>query len=225
MNNLCNQTLKDDVKRSAYDTSADFSGAILESLDGQYFITDVCANLTNKKFARDVDCVIQRAQNAGVKKIIVSGTNIQTSKEALRLTRLFPDYIYCAAGVHPNDAKTWDDDVEVALREIISNPECKAIGQCGLDFAKSISEPHEQKDVLKKQVQLAVELKKPILICEKDAHSDLVELLKSNVPCLPEIVIHSFSGKIEELQTYLSLGCYIGLNDLVIALASARVMV
>ncbi|CAL1272258.1 unnamed protein product [Larinioides sclopetarius] len=131
-------------------SSSDLAEA-LEDLSGQYFITDVSANLTNKKFARDVDGVIERAQSAGVKKIIVSGTNIQSSKEALRLTRIFPDYIYCAAGIHPNEAKSWDDDMEVSLREILSNPECVAVGQCGLDYTKKFSEPAEQKEVLNKQ--------------------------------------------------------------------------
>ncbi|GFY71469.1 hypothetical protein TNIN_489521 [Trichonephila inaurata madagascariensis] len=201
------KVVKDDAKRTL-----DSAEAALEDLSGQYFITDVCANLTNKKFARDVDGVIQRAQNAGVKKVIVSGTNIQSSKEALRLTRIFPDYVYCAAGIHPNEAKIWDEEVESSLREILSNPECVAVGQCGLDYTKKFSEPAEQKEVLSKQLNIASELKMPILICERDAHDDLVEILKNNIHNLPEIVIHSFCGKISELETYLSFGCYIGLT-------------
>ncbi|KAF8796201.1 3'-5' ssDNA/RNA exonuclease TatD-like [Argiope bruennichi] len=192
-------------------SSSDLADA-LEDLSGQYFITDVSANLTNKKFARDVDGVIERAQNAGVKKIIVSGTNIQSSKEALRLTRIFPDYIYCAAGIHPNEAKSWDDDIEASLRGILSNPECVAVGQCGLDYTKKFSEPAEQKEVLNKQLKIAAELKMPILICEREAHEDLIEILKNNIHNLPEIIIHSFCGKINELNTYLSFGCYIGLT-------------
>lgn len=201
------KVVQDDVKRTF-----DSAEAVLEDLSGQYFITDVCANLTNKKFARDVDGVIQRAQNAGVKKVIVSGTNIQSSKEALRLTRIFPDYVYCAAGIHPNEAKFWDEEIETSLREILSNPECVAVGQCGLDYTKKFSEPAEQKEVLNKQLNIAIELKMPILICEREAHDDLVEILKNNIHNLPEIVIHSFCGKISELKTYLSLGCYIGLT-------------
>lgn len=208
MSSASNQSSKDDIKGNS---SADSAAAVLKSLDDQYFITDVCANLTNKKFARDVDSVVQRAQNAGVKKIIVSSTNIQSSKEALRLTRIFPDYVYCAAGVHPNEAKTWDSDVEAALKVILSNPECVAIGQCGLDYSKTFSDPEEQKEVLNKQIKLAIDLKMPIFIFEKEAHKDLIEILRSNLD-LPEIVIHSFSGKIDELQAYLQLGCYIGLT-------------
>lgn len=204
------QSTKDGVKGTGSSEAADCA-AVLKSLDDQYFITDVCANLTNKKFARDVDSVIQRAQNAGVKKIIVSSNNIQSSKESLRLTRLFPDYVYSTAGIHPNEAKIWDSDVEKALRVMLSNPECVAVGQCGLDYSKNFSDPEEQKEVLEKQIKLAVELKMPIFVFEKEAHKDLVELLRNHID-LPEIIIHSFSGKIDELQSYLRLGCYIGLT-------------
>lgn len=199
------------VVKDSPGSSSDLAEA-LEDLSGQYFITDISANLTNKKFARDVDGVIERAQNAGVKKIIVSGTNIQSSKEALRLTRIYPDYIYCAAGIHPNEAKSWDDGIEASLRQILSNPECIAVGQCGLDYTKKFSEPAEQKEVLNKQLKIAAELKMPILICEREAHEDLIEILKNNTQNLPEIIIHSFCGKISELNTYLSFGCYIGLT-------------
>ncbi|XP_015919366.2 3'-5' ssDNA/RNA exonuclease TatD [Parasteatoda tepidariorum] len=212
MSSDSSQVLKDDVKRSKFNTSSDCAEAMLEKMDGEYLITDVCANLTNKKFARDVDSVIQRSKNAGIKKIIVSGTNIASSREALRLTRLYPDYIYCAAGVHPNEAKNWDEDFEEELKDILSNPECVAIGQCGLDYSKNVSEQSEQKEVLIKQLKLAKELKKPILISERDAHNDLLEILKNNSSSLPDILIHSFCGKVEELKAYLSSGCYIGLT-------------
>ncbi|KAG8194517.1 hypothetical protein JTE90_013269 [Oedothorax gibbosus] len=207
---MSNQAVSNPQEQSV--VSSGGAEAALEVLSGQYFVTDVCASLTNKKYARDLDGVVQRAKNAGVKKIIVSGTNIQSSKEALRLTRLYPDYIYCAAGVHPNEAKTWDNDVQSTLKEILSNAECVAVGQCGLDYSKNLSEPEEQKEVLSKQLNMAAELKMPILICEREAHNDLVQILKNNIHNLPQIVIHSFSGKVDELKTFLSLDCYIGLT-------------
>lgn len=60
--------------------------------------------------------------------------------------------IYTYLGIHPNEAKTWDSEVEFALKELLSNPECVALGQCGLDYSKTFSDPDEQKEVLKKQV-------------------------------------------------------------------------
>ena len=75
-----------------------------------YIIVDIGANLTNKKFSRDLDQVIQRAREAGVTKIMVTGTSIHSTKEALRLTRLYPGTLYSTAGIHPHDAKSWDED-------------------------------------------------------------------------------------------------------------------
>ena len=69
---------------------------------------DVGANLTNKKFGRDLDSVIQRAKDAGISKIMVTGTSVQASKDALRLSRLYPGTLYATAGIHPHDAKSWD---------------------------------------------------------------------------------------------------------------------
>lgn len=189
--------------------------AILQSLDGQYFLVDICANLTNKKFARDVDSVVQRSKDAGVKKIIVSSSSIQSSKEALRLTRIFPSYIYCTAGVHPHDAKSWTENTITALKEILMNQECVALGQCGLDYTKNFSEPNEQKEVFRKQVELSCDLQKPLLVYERSAHEDLVEILSSCSGKLPTIVLHSFAGNVDQLEKYLSMGFYIGLSGYV----------
>ena len=101
-----------------------------------YIIVDIGANLTNKKFSRDLDAVIQRAREAGVTKIMVTGTSIHSTKEALRLTRLYPGTLYSTAGqsltfiaqdsayvgiiitgIHPHDAKSWDDDTCTEIKE------------------------------------------------------------------------------------------------------------
>ncbi len=126
---------------------------VLKQLDN-YIIVDVGANLTNKKFARDLDSVIQRAQDAGVNKIMVTGTSIQASKDALRLARLYPATLYATAGVHPHDAKSWDEDEDTlsTLKDLIQNPEVVAVGECGLDFNRNFSPPNVQLDVFEKQV-------------------------------------------------------------------------
>ncbi|KAL1477586.1 hypothetical protein MTO96_035621 [Rhipicephalus appendiculatus] len=114
--------------------------------DDNYILVDICANLVNKKFNRDLESVIQRAKDAGVKKMIVLGTSLHSTKEALRLTRMHPGTVYCTAGIHPHDAKSWGDDDEAleVLRSVASNPECVAIGECGLDFSKDFSSPECQ---------------------------------------------------------------------------------
>ena len=125
-----------------------------EMIIDNYIIVDVGANLTNKKFARDLDAVIQRAKDAGVSKIMVTGTSMQASKDALRLSRLYPGSLYATAGVHPHDAKSWDEEEDsmTLLKDLVRNPEVVAVGECGLDFNRNFSPPNVQLDVFEKQV-------------------------------------------------------------------------
>jgi len=179
-----------------------------------YIIVDVGANLTNKKFGRDLDSVIQRAKDAGISKIMVTGTSVQASKDALRLSRLYPGTLYATAGIHPHDAKSWDEDEDTLslLKDLVCNPEVVAVGECGLDFNRNFSPPNVQLDVFEKQIKLACEVKKPLFLHERDAHTEMVELLTRYQHQLPICVIHCFTGTKEHALTYLKLGCYIGLT-------------
>ncbi|KAI4490331.1 hypothetical protein M0802_010708 [Mischocyttarus mexicanus] len=178
-----------------------------------YIIVDVGANLTNKKYSRDLDSVIQRAKDAGVQKIMVTGASIRSSKEALRLTRIYPGTLYSTAGVHPHDAKSWENpDTLQELESIATNPECVAIGECGLDYNRDFSDPETQRNVFHKQVELACQLNKPLIIHERAAQADVLEVLSHYKNRLPPVLIHSFIGTAEEAQIYLDQGFYLGIT-------------
>ncbi|PSN47590.1 3'-5' ssDNA/RNA exonuclease TatD [Blattella germanica] len=167
-----------------------------------YVIIDIGANLTNKKYGRDLDSVIQRAKDAGmifnivtcVQKIMVTGTSLRSSREALRLTRIYPGTLYSTAGIHPHDAKSWTDGYLDELKEMALSPECVGIGECGLDYNRDFSSPEVQKEVFELQVKLACELGKPLLLHERDAHQDVVDILSKYKDHLPPVVIHCFTG-------------------------------
>jgi TatD DNase family protein len=190
--------------------------------DSNYILVDIGANLTNKKYLRDQDSVVQRAKDSGVKKIICSGFNVNVSKEALRLTRIYPDVIFSTAGIHPHDAKSWDSDSEVELEKLCQNSECVAVGECGLDFNRNFSPPDVQLEVFEKQVQLACKLRKPMFLHERDAHTDMVRILQkysatdNGANVLPldlsKCVIHCFTGTVDQAKTYLGMGLYIGIT-------------
>lgn len=91
-------------------------------------------------------------QIAGVQKIIVVGMSVHASKEALRLAHLYPDYLYCTVGVHPHEARTWNDDTYKELKAMAENRECVAIGECGLDFNRDFSPQDIQKLAFEQQV-------------------------------------------------------------------------
>ncbi|XP_045476862.1 3'-5' ssDNA/RNA exonuclease TatD [Harmonia axyridis] len=184
----------------------------MEKCYENYILIDIGANLTNKKYSRDLDAVIQRAKDSGVQKIMVTGTSVKASKEALRLTRIYPETLYSTAGIHPHDAKSFDEDEWLDLKNIASSPECVAIGECGLDFNRNFSEPEVQKEVFRKHVELAIELNKPLFVHERDAYDDLHKILDEYSGKLPPVVIHCFTGTDQQALGYLSKDFYIGLT-------------
>lgn len=184
----------------------------MEKYYENYILIDIGANLTNKKYGRDLDSVIQRAKDSGVRKIMVTGTSVKASKEALRLTRIYPDTLYSTAGIHPHDAKSYTDESWDELRHIANNTECVAIGECGLDYNRNFSDPEDQKLVFRKHVELAIETNKPIFVHERDAHEDLLKVLDEYSAKLPPVVIHCFTGTQEQALAYLDKGFYIGLT-------------
>ncbi|XP_066140026.1 3'-5' ssDNA/RNA exonuclease TatD [Euwallacea fornicatus] len=186
--------------------------AAMEKCYENYILIDVGANLTNKKYSRDLDSVVQRAKDSGVQKIMVTGTSVKGSKEALRLTRIYPGTLYSTAGIHPHDAKSYDDQSWEELKRIVQNPECVAIGECGLDYNRNFSEPEDQKAVFEKHINLAIEHNKPLFIHERDAFNELNEILDRYSNNLPPVVIHCFTGSFENALAYLSKGYYIGLT-------------
>lgn len=120
------------------------------------------------------------SQCQGVQKIMVPGGSVRSSKEALRLTRIYPGIIYSTAGIHPHDSKSVveDPDSWIEFCAIAENPECVAIGPCGLDYQRDFSEPEVQREIFEKQIRLACDLQKPILIHERSAQSDVLDILE-----------------------------------------------
>ncbi|XP_075223222.1 3'-5' ssDNA/RNA exonuclease TatD [Lycorma delicatula] len=177
-----------------------------------YILIDAGANLTNKKFGRDLESVIQRAKDAGVQKMIVPGSSLKSSRESLRLARIYPDTLYSTAGVHPHDAKSWNNDSLAELKSIAECTECVAIGECGLDYNRDFSPPEIQQIVFEKQIELACDLKKPLFIHERDAHDDVVTILSRHKDSLPSVFLHSFTGNCKQAKEYIDMGIYIGIT-------------
>lgn len=177
-----------------------------------YVLIDVGANLTNRKFSRDLESVVQRAKDAGVQKIIAIGSSLKSSKEALRLARIHPGMVYSTAGIHPHEAKCWDEDYMAELRDLVTSAECVAIGECGLDYSRDFSSPDTQDMVFQRQLELACEVKKPLMIHEKNAHNEVIDLLNKYKTDLPATILHSYVGNRTHVRAYLQLGSYIAIN-------------
>ena len=173
---------------------------------------DIGINLTNKRFDKDREVVISNAKQSGVEALIITGTSLQESEQALTLTQSVPGFLYCTAGIHPHDAKTFDETSLNTLRQLAQNNSVKAIGECGLDFNRNFSTPKEQENAFVQQLELAVELQLPVFMHERDASERFTALLTPYLPQLPNAVLHCFTGSKTELLHYIDLGLHIGIT-------------
>lgn len=177
-----------------------------------YELVDIGANLGHPSYKQDLENVLKRARQAGISKLMITGTSEKISRESMALAETMPGFLYFTAGLHPHDAKDCDDNSIVTLRSLQQHRQCVAVGECGLDFNRNFSPQEVQICVFKKQVELACELKKPLFIHEREAHKDMVHILSEAGDRLPPAVMHCFTGTENEAKKYIEMGLYIGLT-------------
>jgi len=191
-------------------------------------LTDTHCHLDFHKFDEDRTAVIERADKAGLVRILIPALSVQSSLSVINLAESHP-MLYAAIGVQPNESLTWDNASISALRELSVNPKVVAIGEIGLDYYWDVA-PHEhQQRVFRAQLDLAAELELPVVIhlrekgdaaggpCADDARTILegwVAGLGSEKDALRKNpgVLHSFSGSLETAQWAIEHNFYIGMT-------------
>ncbi|NTS76953.1 TatD family hydrolase [Catenovulum sp. SM1970] len=175
-------------------------------------LVDIGVNLTNSRFDKDRQAVIEQCKVSGVEKVIVTGTDLTESVAAQALAAQYPHQLYSTAGVHPHDAKSIDvvDDMLAQLTDLYRREEVVAIGECGLDFNRDFSPRPQQQAIFKAQVELACQLNAPLFMHQRDAHDTFIEIVKPFREQIRAGVVHCFTGTETELNDYLELGFYIG---------------
>jgi len=183
-----------------------------------YSLIDIGVNLMSPAFDHDREAVIARAETAGVKTLVITGSSIASSAEALAFAQTHPQ-CKTTAGVHPHNAKDWDASAAARLEELVSRKSAAiptalpaAIGECGLDYNRNFSPPLDQRKCFEDQLALAARLGKPVFLHERDAFEDFLSILKQYRARLPGAVVHCFTGGEVELEAYLALDCYIGIT-------------
>jgi len=171
-------------------------------------VIDIGANLTHSAFRDDLADVVARARQAGVGTIVVTGTTVEESRHAAAIADRFE--LYSTAGVHPHHAKECDATTVAALRELAKHRRVVAIGECGLDFNRNYSPHPDQEKWFVAQLELGIELGKPLFLHSRDAHPRFSDILKSH--SIERAVAHCFTGEKDELHAYLDLGLYIGIT-------------
>ena len=173
---------------------------------------DIGVNLTGSQFKKDRDKVVREAVEAGVTKMVVTGTSEAASRDAALLTGVHPDILWATAGVHPHDAKTCDDDTVRYLQQLSKLPRVVAIGECGLDFNRDRSPRPVQEKWFEAQLELAAEVQLPVFLHERDAYDRFYAILRQWRDKLPGAVVHCFTGTQDALRAYLDLDCHIGIT-------------
>lgn len=171
---------------------------------------DIGINLTNKQFQNDIDDVVQNALDADVSQMILTGTSVRNSEESSRIAKEYPGILYATAGIHPHDAKSFDAQSISKLRNLLKQKHVVSVGECGLDFDRDFSPRNIQETCYKAQLELAIEVQKPLFLHERAAFTKFMDITKDYLPQLPKAVVHCFTGTLQEAKTYLDNGFYLG---------------
>ncbi len=174
-------------------------------------LVDIGFNFTSSAFRKDANEVVDRAKQAGVKHFVLTGSDVEESEYARQLASQYEGMV-STAGVHPHLAKQWKEDSYAKLKKLAEYKNVAAIGEAGLDYNRNYSSPSKQRFAFEKQLELAVEVAMPIFLHERDAHEDFVKILSKHRAQLSKVVVHCFTGSVEELDTYINLDCHIGIT-------------
>ncbi len=173
---------------------------------------DTHAHLDDPRFDKDRENIIKKCKEEGVAYIVNIGSNIATSVKSVNLANKH-DFIYASVGVHPHHAKDMDENTCEILAELVKkNPKIRAIGEIGLDYHYDNSPRDIQRQRFEEQIDLARQLKLPIIIHNREAHQDTMRILKKSG--IKEIggVFHSYSGSVEMMRECLKLNMYISIS-------------
>ena len=177
---------------------------------------DIGVNLSSKRFDNDIEAILERAQNAGLSKLILTGTSVAESHAVLQLCRdysaRFPSMLYATCGIHPHDASSFNAESLERLRGLATEPEVVAIGETGLDFNRNLSPQKQQETVLEAHLELAAELQMPLFLHERDAARRQLEIISAYRDSLGDAVIHCFTGDKKTLFAYLDMDLHIGIT-------------
>ena len=175
----------------------------------EQLIFDSHAHYYDERFDGVRDELLKELPKHGVGGIINCGCDIQSSIDALELAKKY-SYIYAAVGYHPENL---EDNLNLKkIAKMASHKKCVAIGEIGLDYYWSPEKSEEQKIAFEKQIILAKELDLPIIVHDRDAHKDTLDIL---LKYKPKGVLHSFSGSAEMAKEILKIGMYIGISGVI----------
>ena len=167
---------------------------------------DSHAHLDDKKLYDGLTGVMERAAAAGVTRIMNAGADWPSSLMSVRLTEKYPGQVYAAVGVHPHDARALTEEMLQKLYELAKLPAVSAWGEIGLDYYRDLSPRETQQSAFIAQINAAKSAKKPLIIHDRDAHGDIMRIVRQERAGENGGVFHCFSGSWEMAKECLKLG-------------------
>ena len=170
---------------------------------------DTHAHYDDSKFDEDRDGLLENLHSSGVDFIIDPGCDLKSTETAAKLAETYK-FVYFAAGIHPEELNEIPDNYIEILAEYAKKPKCAAIGEIGLDYYWDDSRKEEQKKLFSEQLRLAEVLGKPVIIHDRDAHGDCLDIIRENPGNYG--VFHCYSGSAEMASELLKRGWYLGFD-------------
>ena len=172
-------------------------------------IFDSHAHYYDERFDGERDTLFDLLPKHGVGAVVNCGCDIQSSRQAIELSEKY-GYVYSAVGFHPENIPSDSDLMEI--KKMAEHEKCVAIGEIGLDYYWAPEKAEEQKIAFEKQIALAKEMELPIIVHDREAHKDTLDILLKHKP---QGVLHSYSGSVEMARELLKIGMYIGISGVV----------
>ncbi len=173
-------------------------------------LVDTHAHLDDARFREDLPGVLARAAEAGVEHILTVGCDLESSRESLRLAAAHPG-LYAALGIHPHDAPQATKEGLETLRDLLGNDRAVAVGEIGLDFYRDRSPRDVQRRAFRDQLRLAREVGKPVIVHDRDAHEEVLAILREERAAEIGGVLHCFSGDLAMARACVEMGLYISI--------------
>ncbi len=177
-------------------------------------LIDTHAHIDFEDYEERFEDLLKSSSDAGVEKIIIPGVESSGFDRIMSLISTY-DNVFGAIGIHPCDAKKWDESSYSLIKSLAKHPKVTAIGEIGLDYYWDKSFKDLQKEVFFKQIEIAKELKKPVIVHDREAHGDVMEILKATKAHEIGVVMHCFSGSPEFAEECVKQGFYIALGGVV----------
>lgn len=177
-------------------------------------LIDTHTHIDMENFADRFDEVMQTAKDYGVEKVVIPGVEPSGFDRIIKLCEEYPD-VYGAVGVHPEELNSYNEEAENKIKELLKHKKIIAVGEIGLDYYWDKSQIEKQKEIFERQILIAKQAQKPILVHDREAHLDSFEILKKTNAAETGVVMHCFSGSPEFAQQCINEGFYIALGGVV----------